>query len=327
MAAAVICNQRKERLPSTNKYLKCGVSTINSDKNKMRKFTFLLTVLIAMTITTNAQIPNNGFENWTTIGSYENPTGWNNCNSYSTGLFFPVTKSLDHYPPSVGDYSIRIENQIPLSNCSSYGFAQTCDNSNPGTPAFPIIGHPTSLCGYYKCFPQNNDTIQIGIMLFHNGDLIAGAELLCTDTIANWTSFNIPISTYTFADSATIAICAFYNDTTAGIPYGPFGNSVLYVDNLSFDNLITSISEQNFINPPFSLFPNPAYGIVNINIDNENNDDMTLNIYSVIGTLIRTEILKKNQRQVNISELNNGTYMIEIKSKEWTEKQKLIIQR
>ena len=63
-----------------------------------------------------------------------------------------------------------------------------------------------------------------------------------TNTVSNWTSFCIPISAYTVADSATITVAAFYNDTTCSMPYGPYGNSILYVDNLSFDNLITSVS-------------------------------------------------------------------------------------
>ena len=293
----------------------------------MKKFTIVLTVLIAMTITTNGQIPNSGFENWPIVGSYENPTEWNNCNSYSSGTFFPVTKSTDHYPLSVGNYSIRVENKVPLTNCSRYGFAQTSDNNNPCRPAFPITGHPTTFCGYYKCFPLNGDTIQIGLMVFKAGVWIAGAELITTNTLSNWTSFSVPISSYLDADSATISLAAFYNDTTCGMPFGPFGNSVLYVDNLSFDNLITSISEKSFRNITLSLYPNPASIIVTLNIKNTNNSDLTMNIYSIIGTLVKSEKLKQNQRQINIGDLGNGIYMVEIKSKEWTEKQKLIIER
>ncbi len=294
----------------------------------MKKVTIILFVLFIVTIKTNAQIPNSGFEDWTTVGSYENPTGWFNCNYTSLGTFYPVTKSSDHYPISVGNYSIRLENQIPLSNCSSYGFAYTGDDSITScTPSFPITGHPTNLCGYYKCFPQNNDTMQIGLMLWQNGVWIAGAEFICTDTVSNWTSFNIPISAYTTADSATITVAAFYNDTTCGSPYGPFGNSVLYVDNISFDNLISSIPEQSFKNITFRLYPNPAYDIVTLNIDNINSSDLTLNIYNVIGNLISSELLKQNYQKINIRDLSNGIYIVEIKSKEWSEKQKLIIQR
>lgn len=293
----------------------------------MKNFTVIITVLITVTITAHAQIPNSGFENWTTVGSYENPTEWNNCNSSATGTLFPVTKSSDHYPLSVGSYSIRMENKTPLTGCSSYGFAQTSNNNYPCKPAFGITGHPNNFCGYYKSFPQNNDTIQIALMLFKNGEWVAGAELITTTTISNWTSFNIPISTYTLADSATIVLAAFYNDTTCGFPYGPFGNSILYVDNLSFDNLITALPEHRSMNNMFSLYPNPASDIINLNIDNVNNTNLTVNIYNVVGTLIKTEMLKQNNPKMNIGDLSNGIYFIEVKNTEWSEKQKIFIQR
>jgi hypothetical protein len=289
----------------------------------MKCFTMVLTVLIAFAINTNAQIPNSGFENWTTVGSYENPTDWFTGNSEAT--FLPATKSSDHYPMSVGNYSIRLENQFPLVDMYSYGFAATTFASC--SPSFPITGHPTSFCGYYKCFPLNTDTVQIGIMLYKDGVWVAGAQQTSTVTVSNWTSFNVPISSYTEADSAYIAIAAFFNDTNCGFPYGPFGNSVLYVDNLSFDNLITSIPDLDFRNITFSLFPNPANDIVNIEVDNTNKVDLTLNIYNVIGTLVKSVILRQNQEQINVEDLSNGIYMIEIKSDDRTENQKLIIQR
>lgn len=46
----------------------------------MRK-TLLLIALVLVSIKSYSQIPNNGFENWTNIGNYENPNDWNNCNS------------------------------------------------------------------------------------------------------------------------------------------------------------------------------------------------------------------------------------------------------
>ncbi|PIY05959.1 MAG: hypothetical protein COZ21_03585, partial [Bacteroidetes bacterium CG_4_10_14_3_um_filter_31_20] len=58
-----------------------------------------------------------------------------------------------------------------------------------------------------------------------------------------------------------------------------------------------------------------------------NNADLTLNIYNVMGALIKSETLKQNQQQINTKDLSNGIYLVEIKSKEWSGKQKLIIQR
>jgi hypothetical protein len=133
----------------------------------MKKFTIILTILFAMTIATNAQIPNSGFEDWITVGIYEDPTEWATYNSYSTGSFYSCTKSTDHYPASVGNYSIRLENNTSLTQMTGgWGMAMTDTMAYPLQPSFPIVGHPNSLCGYYKYNPLNNDSLYIRIMLF-----------------------------------------------------------------------------------------------------------------------------------------------------------------
>lgn len=76
----------------------------------------------------------------------------------------------------------------------------------------------------------------------------------------------------------------------------------------------------------FNFYPNPASDIVTLKTDNTDNADMTLNIYSVIGTLVKSEILRQNNRQINTGDLSNGVYMITIKSKDITETEKLVIQ-
>jgi len=293
----------------------------------MKKFTIILTVLIAMVITTNAQITNSGFENWTTVGSYEDLTGWATFNNASTGSFYSCTKSTDHYPASVGSYSVRLENNTALiGDYSGLGVIFLGDQIGNSGP-FPITGHPTSLTGYYKYAPLNGDTMYIKITLYSGGSgNMVSSGLFTTASASSWTSFSIPLSTYTSADSGMISISAYYAN---GFPpqYFPHGNSVLYVDNLNFDNLINSVAEQISENYTFSLYPNPASDIITFNIDNTNNADLTFNIYNIIGTLVKSEKLKQDNGQINIGYLNSGIYFVEIKSKEWAGKQKLIIQR
>ena len=89
----------------------------------------------------------------------------------------------------------------------------------------------------------------------------------------------------------------------------------------------TGISDGFENKKELSLYPNPASDIVTLNIDNTNNSELTLNIYNVIGTLVKSEMLKQNNRQINIGDLNNGIYIVEIKTNDWSEKQQLIIQR
>ncbi len=289
----------------------------------MRKFTIILTLFIAFAITSKAQIPNGGFENWTTFGSYSNPNGWATSNPFSSGSFYAVTKSTDHYPASVGNFSVRIENKTSLlPNFSAFGVIMPDTLAEPH-PVFRISGHPNSLTGYYKYAPQNGDTMFILIELFQNGSAVSWGEFYNTTPASNWTSFDIPLSSYTAADSGHIILAA-YNCNITTIPHG---NSVLYIDNLNFDNLISGVSEQTRENNAFSLFPNPASDILTMNIENRNITDFTLNIYNVMGELVRSELLKQNPQQITISDLNNGIYFAEIKSGEGIEKQKIIIQR
>jgi hypothetical protein len=300
----------------------------------MKKFTIILTILFAISIKLNAQIPNSGFENWRTVGNCIEPTSWYSPYSLmdSTGNYTPISKSTDHYPANIGSYSARIVNDTARFNSGTapshflgWGFLST-----PDEPLFHVTGHLKALCGYYKFLPQNGDTMNIDFHFYkQTGIEITMGHFQSNVAAPNWTPFKVFVSDtlYSgFVDSARIGFGPC-NEPKNGHG-GPRGNSVLYIDNLSFDNLLTtSIPEQTVQNKLFNLYPNPAFDIVNLNIDNTKNADLTLNIYNVIGELVSSELLKQNQQQINIGDLNNGIYIVEIKSYEWSGKQKLIIQR
>lgn len=82
-------------------------------------------------------------------------------------------------------------------------------------------------------------------------------------------------------------------------------------------------------NKTIRVYPNPVSvnDIVTFQINNTENEDTKLNIYNVIGVLVKSEILKQNQEQISIGDLSNGIYILEFKSQKWLQKQKLIIQR
>ncbi|MEI6695304.1 MAG: T9SS type A sorting domain-containing protein [Bacteroidota bacterium] len=290
----------------------------------MKNVAIIFFVLIEITMKTSAQIPNNGFENWTSFGNCLEPTGWFSTNMADTNAsYFPVTRSTDHFPASVGSYSIRLESNPLLTVPQKWGMAWPGDVKGSDYPTFHVIGHPSSFCGYYKFFPQNNDTMRIFICLFSGGTEVTQAKITSSATASSWTSFSIPIPSYTNADSARIFLSSFYSDG----PLAVQGNSILYVDNLSFDNLITSIQDQTSDYTPISLYPNPASDIVKLKINNSNITDLKLTIYNVMGVLVKTEILRKDNLKINTVDLSNGIYLLAIKSKDLTEMQKLIIQR
>lgn len=282
-----------------------------------------------MAISIKAQIPNNGFENWTNMGSYMEPQGYLTPNSLATS-FYPITRSTDHYPASIGNYSIRLENKPSLlPNADALGLVLQ-NNTNvlmdgPGV-SFPITGHPTSLTGYYKFIPLNGDTMRLQVMLFKNGSQVSDAALTSSVTVSTWTSFSISLPPYISADSCSI-LMASYNCDGPPPSYVPHGNSVLYIDNLNFDYLLSSVFEQNSKTKSFKLYPNPASDVVNLDINKTYKTSRIINIYNVMGELMRTESLQEDQYQINTSQLSNGIYTLEIKSEEGFEQQKFIIQK
>ncbi|MDP1726807.1 MAG: T9SS type A sorting domain-containing protein [Bacteroidota bacterium] len=262
---------------------------------------------------TNAQIPNSGFESWTTVavgpsGSYQYPNEWATSNPVCTGPFYSCTRSTDHFPLTVGNFSVRLENNTSLTRLTGgFGIATT-DTAYPFRPSFAITGHPNSLCGYYKYAPLNNDTMFIRIVLFKNGTMVNYFTFKSGISTSTWTSFTLPL-TYTSADSAMMYMMAFYPSSPTGVPNG---NSVLYVDNLSFDNLISSVSEPGSENTIFNLYPNPSSDKITI-ANTENSEETYIRILNIQGRqMMHSQFQNQNNLELDISALPMGIYFIEV---------------
>lgn len=74
-------------------------------------------------------------------------------------------------------------------------------------------------------------------------------------------------------------------------------------------------------------YPNPSSGLLTVKVENVKTEIFTLAIYNVMGELVRSENVKGNMQHINVSNLSNGIYTAEIKTKGWSERQKLIIQK
>ncbi|MDD5570644.1 MAG: T9SS type A sorting domain-containing protein [Bacteroidales bacterium] len=288
----------------------------------MKKFTIIITVLIAVAINANAQIPNSGFETWTNYGTYMEADGWSSTNMASAGTFYPVTRASDPYPVTIGNYSIRLENKPALlPSYEAIGFVWTLPATAPQPePSFPITGHPTSLTGYYKWAPQNGDTMFVQIILYHEGTGVAYDDFSTTTAAASWTPFSIPISSYTDADSGLVIIAAFYSDGPYNIPYG---NSVLYVDNLNFDGFVGVASEQTSQNDLINLYPNPASDKLTIESSQLTNESI-LTICNINGQEMIKEQGIRQKAQVDVSNLPSGIYFVKLITDKTVEVRKII---
>lgn len=90
---------------------------------------------------------------------------------------------------------------------------------------------------------------------------------------------------------------------------------------------VTNIKEFDDVSLKVKMYPNPASDFVTFVMSRSSYSDVTLNIYTMTGSLVKTELLKQNQQQIHIGDLSNGMYMLEFKSKGLLGIQKLIIKR
>lgn len=300
----------------------------------MKRLVLLPVLLIVLTIRTNAQIPNNGFETWEVyednlggctqpFNIYQKPDMWNgslpkSCQTHS----YSIQKNNESYPAGTGQFSLKIQPDIANG---VRGVAISNDGSDSminwiPQPAFEIKQRPTTLNLYYKYLPHGGDTMIVQVYFYKKGVVIGNSIYGTTDTVEQWKALEIPMTykTSDIPDSATIFFV-----TGA---YVQHSESILYIDNVSFDGFVTSIKEVNTQNIAFNLFPNPSSGELNISITNKYDDNLILNIYNSLGTLIKSQRLKQNERQINIRDLKEGVYFVEINSKKGIGRLKLLIQ-
>jgi hypothetical protein len=295
----------------------------------MKKLAIILSVLIAIAIKTNAQIQNGGFETWEvyvdnyTHEVYEKPDFWTGSLPRNDAHSFSITKNNESYPAGTGQFSMKIQPDVANG---VRGVALSNDNNDPMNnwvpkPSIALDFKPTSLYLYYKCFPSGGDTIVCSIYLYKNGEVISYTPFGTTQTVSSWTPLEIPLiyENSETPDSATVLFAAgAYIQHTA---------STMYVDNLSFTGFVASVpdltSEKSFLSSNF----NPASDFITLNMGNRNGENLNLSIYNMTGQLVKSEVVKPSQQQVNIKDINNGIYVLVIKSKSRIENKKLIIQR
>jgi len=262
-----------------------------------------------------SQIPNSGFENWenyTDYGEgeqncppnvYQKPVSWVGALPRSCQIkSFSIEKNSESYPAGTGSYSMVIKSDtINDSN----GIASSFENFAqwPFPPSFPIHYRPTSLCLYYKFFPQYGDTMVVACRFYKNGVLIGNPAYTSLNTVSNWTALQIPMEYYTaeVPDSATILMTTFITR--------PHNNSRLYVDNISFDTFILAETPSVSSSVP-EIYPNPSGDYLNFKGLTGN---QSLEVYDISGRCIMHTVLGINNR-MDVRVLSSGLYFIKIKS-------------
>ena len=199
---------------------------------------------------------------------------------------------------------------------------------------FSIAARDDGTNSYRAGVMSNSDTIAIYRSDYiGNSTKLAGEKANLDINKTYFLEFTLKNADLTFrfvevGRSDTITINAIDNSLTGSkvnlSSYYYASNLSVFIDDFKIESYGNLTSIVNIKKNSYSIYPNPASDILTVNT---NNTDLTLNIYNVTGTLVKSEMHKQNNSQINVSDLSNGIYMVEIKSKELYGKQKLIIQR
>ena len=136
----------------------------------------------------------------------------------------------------------------------------------------------------------------------YNGDSTWGSdnsesEVTKSVTTGSWGTLSIPFTEYSginFNDIGQLVISA----TGATNP--------VYIDNIYFSNG-SALSTSKFTLAKVSLYPNPTTNFINISSEK---DIQKAIVYNVLGKLVKSLNINQKSKNIDVSNLNSGIYLI-----------------
>ena len=277
-----------------------------------------------------AQIPNSGFENWTSMGSYSNPDGWDQLNNLTASAsIYTCTKGT---PGFVGTGYLKLVSKTVGTNVAPGIAVSGLINISAMKPksGFPYTGQPQKLTGSWQYMASGADAGFISIILTKwnstsmKRDTIAKANQVLSGMAMSWATFNINLTYKSSAlpDSAIIVLSA------SGAT--PVANSYLYVDNLSFVGSVAGINNIDNYVSNINTYPNPTSDNINVELYAQKVSTIKLQLIDITGKLIKEinagEVQGNYKHTIITTGISKGLYFLKVTANDAVEVKKIIIQ-
>ena len=123
-------------------------------------------------------------------------------------------------------------------------------------------------------------------------------EVTRTPTLSGWNSFDIPLSQFTgLTTKGHIAQLVL-----SGAP-----NGTLYIDNVYFSKVASTLSLANFETANVVMYPNPVSNVLTIEA---NGTIEKVSFYSILGQEVLVKSPKSNTATLQTNELSKGVYIV-----------------
>lgn len=287
----------------------------------MKKTVFNTLVAVSMAATTYAQLPNPGFENWTSMGSYENPDGWATLNDYTNPAgVYTATKGT---PGSPGSAFLKLTSKTAgPAVVNGIAVSGTFDpTTQQATSGFAFNQQPASFDGKWQhmIYGSSQGSINVTLTRWDSGSnsrvIVANANKTLTGMAMSWANFSIP---FVYLDNQAPDSCIIVMKASGN---APTPNDYLWVDNLSFNGNVAGI-EETASQSAISVYPNPASDQATISVLSPSEKQLQVFIHSLSGALIVSQSVSVHSGQntipLDLAKLAPGNYLISIENGENT---------
>lgn len=279
----------------------------------MRNIFFIICLLGYGVSTAQQALPNPDFEEWDDEGGiftgYLDPAGWETVNSSTNLLGLLTAERVGGVDAFSGSYALRLESkylsiadQVIPGICATGNINIETENVESGVP---INSRPHAITGWYRYFPSEVDTGQVGIILTRwnatNGmrDTVGIGGFFALGTTENYTFFSGPIEYESTLTPDTMIVVL-----VSSSQFSPQSGSTMFIDNLFLEYLPTQLIAESIEEVP--VFPNPVNDRINFEVAGAR----LLEVFDQNGRLADLIELDRGQQSVNVLNLSAGQYLL-----------------
>lgn len=291
--------------------------------------------LLLLFLNSFSQIPNFSFENWTSMGTYENPDNWSTLNN-TTALanVFTATKAT---PGNPGSYYLKLTSKVvgPVT----VGAIAVCGkfDSLTGNPisGFAYSGRPLNITGKWQHMiftvpetPAIQGSMKVYLTHWNSGtqqrEIVATVDTTFKGMVMSWQNFTFKFNyqSWKMPDSCIIVLKA-----SGSVPKN---QDYVWVDNLTFSGTYVGTEEISTFKPLIRVYPNPASTTAYVDLKTEKTSEISFQIFDLSGKIVKEDkvnLLNSNYTHTfDISDFQKGIYFVKVKSDNWTEVKRLVIQ-
>ena len=286
--------------------------------------------VVAFTVSAMAQIPNAGFETFTTMGAYDVPNGWGTMNNTTAvSSIYTATKGT---PGSPGASYLKLTSKTVGSGVvNGIAVSGVLDSmSMKAKSGFAYNMQPASLTGKWQhmIYGSSQGSVKAVLTKWNAGlnrrDTVAIAAQTLSGMAMSWTNFTINF-TYLSANMPDSCIIDLRASGST-----PTNNDYLWIDNLAFSGSVTGIEDHGSFITNMLVFPNPSTEAINVNLNLKSSQKVSIELTDITGKLILTKdagtLTGESKQTLNVSSISKGTYLVRVVTESGIEVRKIVIE-